>query len=217
MELAIILHIGVIIWPVLPHGRSYPTIPYVTSPDSWLAAFQWTHIWESSIRFTLKILYKVGNVTQKCIVHVFAIKITLIWYLVFLTYKHKELEQSLIQPNADYNPDLPIDEQTSCIPYDPKWEFPKKRLRQGKFGSFTVQIGSSKKHLCQDNDIVKLLWEKSSGINHHSNTFAFPFSYSFVNLNISFTMYFKAKSKKGNKISICIAHKRSLPILDVSV
>ena len=27
-ELAIILHIVVIIWPVLPHGRSYPTIPY---------------------------------------------------------------------------------------------------------------------------------------------------------------------------------------------
>ncbi|KAK3099579.1 hypothetical protein FSP39_006473 [Pinctada imbricata] len=44
---------------------------------------------------------------------------------------HKELEQSLIQPSADYNPELPIDEQTSCIPYDPKWEFPKKRLRQG--------------------------------------------------------------------------------------
>ncbi|XP_060082927.1 vascular endothelial growth factor receptor 1-like [Ylistrum balloti] len=44
---------------------------------------------------------------------------------------HKELEQSLIHPVKDYNPDLPIDEQTTCIPYDPKWEFPKKRLRQG--------------------------------------------------------------------------------------
>ncbi|KAL3880215.1 hypothetical protein ACJMK2_032471 [Sinanodonta woodiana] len=53
---------------------------------------------------------------------------------------HKELEQYLIQPKGDYNPDIPIDEQTSCIPYDPKWEFPKERLRlgmilgQGAFG-----------------------------------------------------------------------------------
>ena len=28
MELAFILHIVVIIWPILSHGRSYPTIPY---------------------------------------------------------------------------------------------------------------------------------------------------------------------------------------------
>ncbi|XP_045205164.2 vascular endothelial growth factor receptor 1-like isoform X2 [Mercenaria mercenaria] len=53
---------------------------------------------------------------------------------------HKELEQYLIQPKGDYNPDMPIDEQTSCIPYDAKWEFPKERLRlgmilgQGAFG-----------------------------------------------------------------------------------
>jgi hypothetical protein len=42
------------------------------------------------------------------------------------------LEKTLIHPSGDYNPDIPIDEQTSCLPYDPKWEFPKKRLRQGK-------------------------------------------------------------------------------------
>ncbi|XP_041359832.1 vascular endothelial growth factor receptor kdr-like [Gigantopelta aegis] len=53
---------------------------------------------------------------------------------------HKELEQYLMQPKGDYNPDLPIDEQTTCISYDPKWEFPKDRLRlgmilgQGAFG-----------------------------------------------------------------------------------
>ncbi|CAG5121062.1 unnamed protein product, partial [Candidula unifasciata] len=53
---------------------------------------------------------------------------------------HKELEQYLIQPHGDYNPDLPIDEQTGCLPYDEKWEFPKERLRlgmilgQGAFG-----------------------------------------------------------------------------------
>ncbi|XP_012937883.1 vascular endothelial growth factor receptor 3 isoform X2 [Aplysia californica] len=53
---------------------------------------------------------------------------------------HKELEHFLIQPEGDYNPDLPIDEQTGCLPYDPKWEFSKDRLRlgmilgQGAFG-----------------------------------------------------------------------------------
>ncbi|KAL4230476.1 hypothetical protein ACF0H5_010858 [Mactra antiquata] len=53
---------------------------------------------------------------------------------------HKELEQYLVQPKGDYNPEMPIDEQTACIPYDAKWEFPKERLRlgmilgQGAFG-----------------------------------------------------------------------------------
>ncbi|XP_059141244.1 vascular endothelial growth factor receptor 2-like [Physella acuta] len=53
---------------------------------------------------------------------------------------HKELENYLIQPTGYYNPDLPVDEQTGCLPYDPKWEFPKDRLRlgmilgQGAFG-----------------------------------------------------------------------------------
>ena len=47
-------------------------------------------------------------------------------------FQHKELEQYLIQPKGDYNPDLPIDEQTACLPYDAKWEFPKERLRLGK-------------------------------------------------------------------------------------
>lgn len=45
--------------------------------------------------------------------------------------QHKELENYLIQPTGYYNPDLPVDEQTGCLPYDPKWEFPKDRLRLG--------------------------------------------------------------------------------------
>ena len=48
-------------------------------------------------------------------------------------FQHKELEQYLIQPKGDYNPEMPLDEQTSCIPYDPKWEFPKERLRLGEY------------------------------------------------------------------------------------
>ena len=50
-------------------------------------------------------------------------------------FQHKELEKYLIQPQGDYNPDLPIDEQTGCLPYDPKWEFPKDRLRMGEHGN----------------------------------------------------------------------------------
>ncbi|XP_013391626.1 vascular endothelial growth factor receptor 1 [Lingula anatina] len=44
------------------------------------------------------------------------------------------------QPRHDFNPDIPIDEQTECLAYDPKWEFPKERLKlgmvigQGAFG-----------------------------------------------------------------------------------
>ncbi|VDI41565.1 FMS-like tyrosine kinase 1 [Mytilus galloprovincialis] len=44
---------------------------------------------------------------------------------------HKELERTLMHPSGDYIPDIPINEQTSCLPYNAKWEFPKKRLTQG--------------------------------------------------------------------------------------
>ena len=32
---------------------------------------------------------------------------------------------------AEYNPDLPIDEQTDCLAYDAKWEYPKQQLKFG--------------------------------------------------------------------------------------
>ena len=38
-ELAFIFHIVVIIWPILPHGRSYPTIPYVLQTLTWAPDF----------------------------------------------------------------------------------------------------------------------------------------------------------------------------------
>lgn len=56
----------------------------------------------------------------------------------YLLFQHKELEKYLIQPQGDYNPDLPIDEQTGCLPYDPKWEFPKDRLRMGEWQQCSV-------------------------------------------------------------------------------
>ncbi|XP_050417001.1 vascular endothelial growth factor receptor 1 isoform X1 [Patella vulgata] len=48
-----------------------------------------------------------------------------------LTIKMKDYEQYLLAPKGDYNPEIPIDEQTASLPYDPKWEFPKDRLRMG--------------------------------------------------------------------------------------
>lgn len=45
--------------------------------------------------------------------------------------QHEEVEKFLSQSQGDYNPELPIDEQTGCVPYDPKWEFPEERLRMG--------------------------------------------------------------------------------------
>lgn len=36
-----------------------------------------------------------------------------------------------MQPSGDFSPDIPIAEQATCLPYDAKWEFPKKRLRLG--------------------------------------------------------------------------------------
>ena len=30
-----------------------------------------------------------------------------------------------------YNPDIPLDEQTDVLGYDPKWEFPREKLEFG--------------------------------------------------------------------------------------
>ncbi|KAK3599974.1 hypothetical protein CHS0354_012628 [Potamilus streckersoni] len=90
----------------------------------------------------------LGSMEKNLVIAATVVGVALILVLIIIgcVYKkrseemHKELEQYLIQPKGDYNPDIPIDEQTSCIPYDPKWEFPKERLRlgmilgQGAFG-----------------------------------------------------------------------------------
>ncbi|KAJ8894999.1 hypothetical protein PR048_000308 [Dryococelus australis] len=36
----------------------------------------------------------------------------------------------------NFNPDLPIDEQAELLPYDKKWEFPRDRLKMGRFQHF---------------------------------------------------------------------------------
>lgn len=59
---------------------------------------------------------------------------------MYFFLQHKELEQYLIQPHGDYNPDLPIDEQAGCLPYDVKWEFPKDRLRLGTHNIFYLLL-----------------------------------------------------------------------------
>ena len=46
-----------------------------------------------------------------------------------------DLEDYLIpQPSYTFNPEMPMDEQTECMSYDPRWEFPKKKLKFSKFG-----------------------------------------------------------------------------------
>ena len=36
-----------------------------------------------------------------------------------------------------FNPDMPLDEQIELLPYDPRYEFPKERLKLGlNFRSF---------------------------------------------------------------------------------
>ncbi|KAK6976751.1 vascular endothelial growth factor receptor 1 [Biomphalaria glabrata] len=97
------------------------------------------HVGEVPQRASFSATY-IGIITSIVVV------IVIIFILVIIKIKrskagfHKELEQYLIQPQGNYNPDLPIDEQTGCLPYDAKWEFPKDRLRlgmilgQGAFG-----------------------------------------------------------------------------------
>lgn len=74
---------------------------------------------------------------------VFIICIAIICFVIKkVKNKHHfdDLEKQLVVPKGDYNPDIPIVEQTSCLPYDSRWEFPKERLRlgmilgQGAFG-----------------------------------------------------------------------------------
>lgn len=83
----------------------------------------------------LKTKVEKGTIIAVIVAAVIVIAIVIIIFVICYKRRsmalHKELEHQLIQPNGDYNPDLPIDEQTGCIPYDSKWEFPKKRLRQG--------------------------------------------------------------------------------------
>ncbi|XP_074649974.1 vascular endothelial growth factor receptor 1-like isoform X2 [Tubulanus polymorphus] len=71
--------------------------------------------------------------------------IVLIILIIILVNKIKQskkgrMHQYLFSPKGDINPDLPIDEQTECLPYDIKWEFPKDKMKlgmvlgQGAFG-----------------------------------------------------------------------------------
>jgi hypothetical protein len=45
--------------------------------------------------------------------------------------KKKELEKLLNGDPDRIDPDVPIEYQTKFLPYDKKWEFPRKRLRLG--------------------------------------------------------------------------------------
>nr|BAI67804.1 vascular endothelial growth factor receptor [Idiosepius paradoxus] len=82
-------------------------------------------------------------VTVSVALIVFVISLAIICFVIRrIKNKHHfdDLEKQLVIPKGDYNPDIPIVEQTSCLPYDSRWEFPKERLRlgmilgQGAFG-----------------------------------------------------------------------------------
>ncbi|KAI0238310.1 Muscle M-line assembly protein unc-89 [Lamellibrachia satsuma] len=61
---------------------------------------------------------------------------------VFMRRKYIGLDKYLLSSVRDVliNPDMPLDEQTDSIAYNPKWEFPRERLKfdivlgQGEFG-----------------------------------------------------------------------------------
>ena len=54
----------------------------------------------------------------------------LIFKLNFLKKKN-ELEKLLNGDPDRIDPDVPMEYQTEFLPYDKKWEFPRKRLRLG--------------------------------------------------------------------------------------
>ena len=44
---------------------------------------------------------------------------------------------------ANYNPELPVDEQTECLTYDDKWEFPPEHLKFGWYSLTYTQYQAS--------------------------------------------------------------------------
>ena len=56
----------------------------------------------------------------------------IIFSLISCVQQRNYLHEMLYNPKGEINPDIPIDEQTQCLPYDPKWEFPRERLKLGK-------------------------------------------------------------------------------------
>jgi len=78
---------------------------------------------------------------------------------------------------------MPIDEQTSCIAYDAKWEFPKERLRLGKtIVDLLTKLGYRfTKGLTPDLNLhthLKLEYNKKS-LNYIQQILSFPASFLF--------------------------------------
>jgi hypothetical protein len=53
--------------------------------------------------------------------------------LNYFLKKKNELEKLLNGDPDRIDPDVPMEYQTIFLPYDKKWEFPRKRLRLGLF------------------------------------------------------------------------------------
>jgi hypothetical protein len=55
----------------------------------------------------------------------------------------KAREMNLDGDPGRIDPDVPLEYQTEFLPYDKKWEFPRKRLRLGSCFPFSVETISS--------------------------------------------------------------------------
>ncbi|CAH1777673.1 unnamed protein product [Owenia fusiformis] len=67
-----------------------------------------------------------------CIILVLVVIIAAIAIRRMKYKRHKQdLTALLLAGQGDYNPDIPMEEQTDSIAYDPRWEFPKERLNFG--------------------------------------------------------------------------------------
>jgi hypothetical protein len=57
----------------------------------------------------------------------------------------KQLEKRLNGDPTRIDPDVPMEYQTEFLPYDKKWEFPRKRLRLGWLFANISEIYLTKK------------------------------------------------------------------------
>ncbi|XP_025087415.1 vascular endothelial growth factor receptor 3-like [Pomacea canaliculata] len=112
---------------------------------------------ESTARKSLTTVY-IAAIT--CFIVLFLVVVTIIVGCKMLKrkkYDHEEVEKFLSQSQGDYNPELPIDEQTGCVPYDPKWEFPEERLRMGMIlgqGAFGRVVKAEAVGIGGSNDVI---------------------------------------------------------------
>lgn len=75
------------------------------------------------------------------VVLVIILFVILVFFLIFILLKIRKEKRELKLAGLQHfnkgmaeciNQDLTLDEQTDLLPYDPKWEFPRSKLKLGK-------------------------------------------------------------------------------------